>query len=89
LIKNSFDVKGEGSSVNRVIRRALLFLRSLGLITYEERLINNLKGAAIPCFKLQDVGYYIDYNITEINGEIEDEDLKDIIERIKCRVDKK
>lgn len=82
MIRDIFEIKDNSSLPDKNIRRALLFLKSIGLITYSERLVSNGKGAAIPCFKLHDVGYYIDYKIQEVNEEIEDKDLKEIIKRV-------
>lgn len=86
MIRDTFDLKRTASDTNKTIRRALLFLKSIGLIDYTERLVNNGKGAAIPCFKLQEVGYYINYEIQKINEEIEDQDLKAIIERVNEKI---
>lgn len=86
MIRDTFDLKKTGSEVNKTIRRALLFLKSIGLIDYTEKLINNGKGASIPCFKLQEVEYYINYEIQKVNEEIEDQDLKAIIERVNEKI---
>lgn len=81
-VKDAFNIKKNSSDINKTIRKALLFLKSIGLIEYTEQLINNSRGAAIPCFKLHEVNYYINYEIEEVNMEIEDEDLKEILLRV-------
>jgi hypothetical protein len=85
-IKNNFEIKATGERPNRIIRRALLFLKSLGLIDYSERLINNRKGIPVPCFKLLEVNYYITYEIQEVNEEIEDQDLIEILKRVNDKI---
>ena len=81
-VKDAFNIKKNSSDVNKTIRKALLFLKSIGLIEYTEQLINNSRGAAIPCFRLHEVNYYINYEIEQINEEIEDQDLKEILLRV-------
>jgi hypothetical protein len=42
---------------------ALMFLKVIGLIDYTEGKSINRKNSAIPCFKISDVKFYIDYKI--------------------------
>lgn len=83
MVRNSLKIKKSSSEINREIRRALLFLKGIGLLEYTEGQINNLKGGAIPCFKINEVNYYINYTIETVKQEdIVDIDWNEIVERI-------
>jgi hypothetical protein len=66
------------------IRKALLFLKAIGLIEYQEGLVPNRKGAPIPSFKIKEVNYYISYTLESFNNEVVEtnEELKEIYQRI-------
>lgn len=82
-IREIFDIKHNGSDINRTIRRALLLLKSIGLIDFKETLVINEKNGKVPCFKLIKVGYYINYEVEISQEEIEnDVDLKEIYDKI-------
>lgn len=83
-IKESLSIKTLNGDCNRDIRRALMFLKAIGLIEYNEKIIANRKGGRIPSFILREVNYYIDYEIEEIGEEnIADIDWKEIIQRVQ------
>lgn len=67
------------------IRRALVFLSGVGLISYQTSYYNNTKGAKIPCFKINEVNYYIDSKLSEVtlvDELISQEELDRLGERI-------
>ena len=84
LIRNSLDLKNTSGFKNRDIRRALMFLKTIGLINYIEGAGVNRKLAKIPSFKIQEVNYYINYKTELFNSDdIEnDEDLRAVVERV-------
>jgi transcription initiation factor IIE alpha subunit len=67
------------------IRKALIFLRGVGLIEYREGIIPNRKGGAIPSFKISEVYYYISYKIDDFSlEELEtNNEAKEMYDRIK------
>ena len=67
------------------LRRALVFLSGVGLISYQTSYFNNSKGAKIPCFKIEEVNYYIGSKLNEVILEddlISQEELNRLGERI-------
>lgn len=84
-LKTHLNIKKSSSDENRIIRRAFLFLKSIGLIDFEEVLMCNKYGAVIPCFKLHEVSYYINYSIKNIPNEdvATDEDWQEAMNRIE------
>lgn len=83
-IRDAFNLNSE-LKTNKNIKRALYLFKGIGLIDFEEGSYDNLKGAKIPCFKLLEVGYYINYDIKDLKKrDIVDEDIfNDIINRIQ------
>lgn len=81
-IRDALKIKKKDGNINKEIRRALLFLKGIGLIDYQEQSLSNLKGARIPCFKLKQVNYYINYTIQKLEEKQNDIDWQMIIERI-------
>lgn len=73
------------SATDAMIRRALMFLKELGLINYQEILLVNQKNAPIPAFKINKVEYYIEYEIQTLKDKAEntaDEDFIEVSKRI-------
>lgn len=66
---------------NSTIRKNLLFLKGIGLIDFQEGQFFNEKGAAVPCFKLTEVWYYVNYSAENIKET--DTDAAEVIERLK------
>lgn len=83
LVRDTLKIKRSGSEPNKEIRKALFFLKELGLINFVEKAINNNKGGQIPCFELKEVNYYITYEILTSNEEIETINAKELRERIE------
>lgn len=81
LSKNTYN--------DSAIRRALVFLKGLNLISFYETSVPNLKGAKIPSFHLTDVNYYINYNNIKNKEEesIEGEILLEAYHRIHEVID--
>lgn len=73
------------NDIDSNIRKALIFLRGVGLIEYREGIIPNRKGGAIPSFKISEVYYYIDYRIDDFSSEELDTsaEAKEMYDRIK------
>lgn len=81
--ENIRDILGAAKHFDNdnAIRRALVFLKGVGLIEYTEGQSINSKDAMIPVFKLKEVNYYIgNYQAIDFTSE-EKEDLE-IIDRI-------
>ena len=72
----------QNSKTNSNLRRALLFLKSLGLIDFTESILRNDRGAIIPCFKLTEVYYYISYKINVLSDDSSLE-AQETIDRLK------
>lgn len=73
------------ANIDNEIRRALLFLRGVGLISYTTGYYPNSKGAKIPCFKINEVGYYINGDVGEtnlMNEIIDKEELQSLQNRL-------
>lgn len=86
-IRDVFNLVQE-SETNNNIRRALYLFKGLGLIDFIEGSYANSKGAKIPCFKLIEVNYYINYSIESFSSSISDSLLKEVSDRIKLVKDK-
>lgn len=81
-VRDALGKKDNSSILDQKIRRALIFLKGIGLIEYTEKLVCNAKGFSRPCFKLEEVYYYINYEIQTVQEDVEDQDLKEVIDRI-------
>lgn len=87
-IRDSLKLKNTSGSTNREIRRALMFLKTIGLLEYTESAGVNRKLAKIPAFKISEVNYYINYKTEPNNEIIDDEDLKKVVERVNEIINK-
>lgn len=81
-IRDCFDITDDSRN-NSAIRKALYFLKGIGLINFTEGEYFNAKGAKIPSFKLTDVEYYIEFNYEDFKKEdyITEKDWEDLKER--------
>lgn len=75
-IKDVLNLKDNSHVPNQAIRRALCFLKAIGLIEFTEAMGVNRKGAKIPSFILTKINYYIDYKIEEI--KIDETDIDQV-----------
>lgn len=66
-IRDAFGLKLH-HEIDHDIRCALLFLKGIGLIEFQETYFENTKGAPVPCFKLTDVNYWISYRVEKIKS---------------------
>jgi hypothetical protein len=64
-IRDAFNLTKQTAN-DKKIRESLMFLKVLDLIDFEESYYVNSKLAKIPCFRLTEVRYYIDYVIREV-----------------------
>lgn len=72
------------NETNRKLEASLNFLRSLGLVEYEEGTFKNSYGATIPVFALTAVNFYINYKLKDFEPaeenvltEIEIEEIRE------------
>ena len=81
-IRDCFNITDDSRN-NAQIRKALYFLKGIGLIDFKEGEYLNTKGARIPSFKLTDVSYYVDFNFEDFKREdfIKEEDWSILKER--------
>lgn len=81
-IRDCFNITDDSRN-NAQIRKALYFLKGIGLIDFKEGEYLNAKGARIPSFKLTDVSYYVDFNFEDFKKEdfIKEEDWSILKER--------
>lgn len=83
MVREALQIKKTGSTPNRDIQRALMFLKILGLVDYVEGFYSNNRGAKIPCFRIVDVGEYVQYNIENIKDDlISEEDFEQLKQRL-------
>lgn len=85
MIRDSFKIKDDRPATNKHIRMALIFLKAIGLIDYEEGKGMNSKKVPIPVFKIKTVNYYIDYDISDFTKDelITEEEFLEILKRIQ------
>lgn len=86
-LRTVLDLK-KHTDTNSAIRRALYFLRGIGLIEFIEGVFTNRKGAEIPCFRLKEVNYYIILNKEKIEEtSLEAEEVRERLSELTINLE--